>query len=124
MGRPAASHLRREAARGWAYPLGLQHPEGVDVALGASFAGGPAVMLMRSISSWSARSLFETSAGSSICLWNFALATTLCLMLCMMVSLQPGCLKYCRLADMRTMDTRRPFRKSRGVTDMYRSRHK
>merc|ERR1740117_1667774 len=27
--RPAASHLRRQAARGWPHPPGLQHPEGV-----------------------------------------------------------------------------------------------
>ena len=28
--RPAASHLRRQAAGGRPHPLGLQHPEGVD----------------------------------------------------------------------------------------------
>merc|ERR1712086_32743 len=28
--RPAASYLRRQAARGWPHPSGLQHPEGVD----------------------------------------------------------------------------------------------
>merc|ERR1712093_393772 len=27
--RPAASHLRGQAARGWPYPSGLQHPEEV-----------------------------------------------------------------------------------------------
>merc|ERR1712097_158019 len=34
--RPAASYLRRQAARGWPYPPGLQHPEGVYPAPGAS----------------------------------------------------------------------------------------
>merc|ERR1712036_87566 len=28
--RPAASHLRRQAARGWPHPERLQYPEGVD----------------------------------------------------------------------------------------------
>ncbi|KAF9270999.1 hypothetical protein BGZ88_007043, partial [Linnemannia elongata] len=32
--RPAAFDLRRQAARGWPHPFGLQHPEGVDPPLG------------------------------------------------------------------------------------------
>merc|ERR1712244_139870 len=32
----AEAHLRRQAARGWQDPLRLQHPEGVDPALGAA----------------------------------------------------------------------------------------
>merc|ERR1711920_1018753 len=42
-------------------------------------------------------------------LWNVALATTLCLMLCMMVSLQPRYWKCCCLADMRSVDTTASF---------------
>lgn len=33
--RPAASHLRRQAARRWPNPFGLQHPEGIHTPLGA-----------------------------------------------------------------------------------------
>merc|ERR1712107_124685 len=36
--RPTASDLRREAARGRPYTVGLQHPEGVDAPLGAPLA--------------------------------------------------------------------------------------
>merc|ERR1711981_1366357 len=34
--RAAAAYLRRQAAGGRTHPVGLQHPEGVDAALGAS----------------------------------------------------------------------------------------
>ncbi len=34
--RPAASDLRRQATRGWPYPLRLQHPEGVNSPLWSS----------------------------------------------------------------------------------------
>merc|ERR1712098_548859 len=35
---PAAAHLRRQAARGWPDPFGLQHPEGVHASLGLAAA--------------------------------------------------------------------------------------
>merc|ERR1711865_229009 len=38
--RPAASHLRRQAARGWPHPPGLQHPEGVHPSPVLELRGG------------------------------------------------------------------------------------
>merc|ERR1712048_700735 len=34
--RSATPHLCRQAARGWPHTFGLQHPEGVYIALGAA----------------------------------------------------------------------------------------
>merc|ERR1712087_182038 len=34
----AEAHLCRQAARGWAHSVGLQHPKGVDLAPGAETA--------------------------------------------------------------------------------------
>merc|ERR1712072_739684 len=41
--RPATSHLRWQATRGWPHPFGLQHPEGVH-----SSSSAPSVEVQRS----------------------------------------------------------------------------
>merc|ERR1711876_166861 len=63
--RPAAPHLCREAAGGWAYSFGLQHPEGIHPPPCPASPGWPLEMVARHEAAAATRSPFRSLATHS-----------------------------------------------------------